>query len=591
MTDTQELLDRVRAVGVEPTRVELKTAEHGCPASVRETISAFANGEGGTILLGVDDNGRCVDIDADAVRNALVQRAADDMEPPVRGEIEVEIVDGTRRIVRFDVPEFQAHQKPCHVKTKGTYGGSYIRGGDGDRRLTAYEIDRLLENRRQPEHDRQPVPAARLDDLDQDLISPVLARMRRSRPRAFAHLDDTSMLRALGIVSGEPDEPRPTLAGLLTYGHYPQKFFPQLFISVVALPTPTMGDPGPRGERFLDNQTCEGPVPAMLLDAMAVVEKNMTRAAVISGLGRSDRYEYPLEVVRELLVNAVMHRDYSPMGCAAQIQVELYPDRLVVRSPGGFYGGVSAESMGAPGISMSRNMILAKLLTDTPLAGGHEMIAENRGSGIPTIMRTLHRQGMAPAEFSENLQRVEVTVPHHALLTDDALLWLHQLGQPGLSNTQQQALAVMRQGKSVRNATLQGWGLDSAQATRELGALVRAGLAEKHGDKSGSTYLLSPQVAPRQQLALPLDESDQQPGPKSAPADTIIELVEAHPRGEVTTTEVARALGIGNRAALNRIRRLVDAGLLEPTAATRSPRQSYRRPTHSTPTHATSLPT
>lgn len=125
----------------------------------------------------------------------------------------------------------------------------------------------------------------------------------------------------------------PTLAGLLCLGSYPQQFFPQLFMSFVSIPSTELGVPGQRGERFLDKQSLDGPVPVILAEALAALQRNMNKAAAVRGLWREDRFDYPVEVLRELLVNAIMHRDCSPAARGTQIQVELYADRLVVRSP------------------------------------------------------------------------------------------------------------------------------------------------------------------------------------------------------------------------------------------------------------------
>lgn len=122
----------------------------------------------------------------------------------------------------------------------------------------------------------------------------------------------------------------------------------------------------------------------------------MTRAAHVTGVGRRDRYEYPVEVIRELIVNAVMHRDYSPLARGSQVQVELYPDRLTVRSPGGIFGAVDVAQFGSSGVTSSRNATLARLLSDLTISKSQESVCENRGSGIPTIMTSLRTAGMAP---------------------------------------------------------------------------------------------------------------------------------------------------------------------------------------------------
>lgn len=564
--DTQGLVDDLRQRRAELTDVEVKAATGGCPSSLRETLSAFANRGGGTILLGLANRTfEAVPINADALRDAVAGMAANDLTPPLTPHIEIEVIDDGKRIVRVDVPELDPVEKPCYVTNQGRYSGAYVRNGEGDRRLTHYEIDRLLENRAQPEFDRQPVRAT-LNDLVPDLVDSYLTRVAEQRPRAFQGLDRLERMRRLGLVAIEEGHPRPTLAALLTLGTYPQEFFPQLFISVVALPTPRMGDPGPSGERFLDNLSCDGPIPEMVETAVASIRRNMTRAALIEGIGRTDRYEYPLEVVRELVLNAVLHRDYSPGALGTQIQIELYPDRLVVRSPGGFYGSVEPGTLGEPDVSSTRNSLLARILADIPSGEGSHMLVENRGSGIPTVLRTLNRAGMRPPDFDGNFRRVQVTVPRHALLTPEILNWIGSLGEPDLTEAQVQALAVLMTGTPVRNQTLRGWGLHAADATRALTDLVDRGLITKVGDRRGASYTLSDEISVQGDLLASMSGEDRR--------DRIVELVARH--GELKITELQTMVRASRPTLVRDLNTLVTEGRVEATAPARSRHRAYR---------------
>ncbi len=572
------MVDALRARGAESTRVEVKAGVGGLPKSLLETISAFANGAGGTILVGLDDRTfRPVGIDAEAIRDGLAGMASDSVHPPVRGDIEIEVIDDDHRVVRFDVPEVHPGDKPCYVKSRGRYSGSYIRAGDGDRRLSQYEIDRLVENSTQPSHDREIVVDARMTDLDPALLDPYLDHMRSTRTRAFVNFDRDELLRNLGVAVLSEGVLRPTLGGLLVFGRYPQQYFPQLFLSIVVLPGTSMGDLGPGGERFLDNRSIEGPLPHLAADAVTTITRHLARTSVMQDGQRVERLEYPLEVVRELIVNALMHRDYSPLSRGAQVQVELYADRFVVRSPGGFYGLVQPEDLGGPDVSSSRNELIAKLLTDTALPGTGHMVAENRGSGIPTVLRVLNRAGMAPPTFSADLRRVEVTVPHDALLTSEVLGWVRSLGQSDLTQAQVQALAVMRDGSSVRNQTLQGWGLHSADATRDLTNLVHRGLAVKDGDRKWASYRLAPSWAPPNISVGRPSLFDSIPDVIAAPGPRGQRILDFFSSGEeLTASQIKDALGVSRATVDNDIGLLIDAGLVIPTAPARSRRRAYR---------------
>jgi len=128
----------------------------------------------------------------------------------------------------------------------------------------------------------------------------------------------------------------------------------------------------------------------------------------------------PEVALREAIVNALVHRDYSVGARGTQVQIEMYPDRLLVRSPGGLYGPVAIEELGLRGTSSSRNRALLKILADAPFEDGRT-VCENVGSGIFTMRRAMADAGMEPPVFSDNVSTFEVTFPNHPLLDQDTL--------------------------------------------------------------------------------------------------------------------------------------------------------------------------
>lgn len=419
-TNTAELIENLRRSQAENGRVEVKAAAGGFPKSVLETVSAFANGDGGTILLGLTDPAEGLQpvegFNAQAVHDASVEVIRSKITPRPPVDIQIEAADEQHRIVRIDVLPGDPTQKPYYIEANGMYNGSYQRVGEADIRLTKYEIDRLLENRSQPRYDEELVSEASFKDLSPTLVSAYVARLREEQPRVFAALSDREVLLQARILRIDSEGREvPTLGALLAMGSYPQAFFPQLIMSVVVLPGEELGEVTEDGRRFLDNHSCTGPIPSMLDEAMGVLVRNMRKTSTMeglnsSGIGRVERYEYPLEAIRELLVNALMHRDYSPGARGSQVQVELYTNRLVVRSPGGIYGAVTIRDFGQPGVSSTRNSYLASILTDLPDPGTGRLIAENRASGIPTVLRALKEAGLPAPQFADRLLYVQVTL-------------------------------------------------------------------------------------------------------------------------------------------------------------------------------------
>ncbi|WP_330183427.1 putative DNA binding domain-containing protein [Nocardia sp. NBC_01503] len=577
--DTAAIVSRMRRIGADLAEVEVKAAGGGFPKSVAETLSAFSNGSGGVLLLGLSEHdgfAPAPGFDAKAVRDALAVVCADLMDPPLRIDIDIQEFEDAL-IVVAEVPELDPIDKPCFVKARGQYQGSFVRGGDGDRRLTHYEVSQLLSNRTQPAYDLEPVRGATRIDLDDELVRGLVNRARQRQPRAFAKLSDDQALVRLNVLTEDDGTLRPTLGGLIALGSYPQQFFPQLFISVVVLPGTEMGDQSVSGVRFLDNVTADGPISVMLAEASAALQRNMRRAAVIDGLFREDRYEYPLEVIRELLVNALMHRDYSPGVRGTQVQVELYRDRLVVKSPGGLYGNVVAPLLGTSmQVSSSRNAALARLLSDLPGdSTGYHAVSENRGSGLPSVMTALRRVGMSPAAFDVTPGHVHVTVPQSALLGMEVVEWIGTLGQQGLTNPQHLALAMMRSTGRVTNAMLQAWGVDRTSAGAALKDLVDRGLAVVTGGRRYASYQLT---FPFDEEAFYLDSASElasvaEGSGIDADLDAIVQAIAA---GHDSTKSLEAILGMNYQAVLRRLNKLIDRGAIERLYPRNDRRQRYR---------------
>ncbi|MFC5381647.1 ATP-binding protein [Aquipuribacter nitratireducens] len=578
------LVARVRRLGTDTARIEVKAAAGGLPKSTGETLSAFQNTSGGVVLLGLAESEGfrpAEGFNASAVRDALAGLCADAMEPPLRAEIDIVPFEG-REVVVLEVPPLDPVMQPSHIRTKGAYAGSFFRSGDGDRRLTHYEVTQLLSNRSQPLHDTEVVPTATLDDLSDTAVDVLGSRLATSSSRAFSGLTREQMLIRAGAATRDHDGTvRPTVAGVLCLGEYPQQFFPQLLVSFVALPGSTLGDTAPDGTRFLDNAVCDGTIPQMLEGVLAACRRNMRTAAVIRGSGREDRHDYPVEVIRELVVNALLHRDYSAGARGTQVQVELFPDRLVVKSPGGLFGNVVPSQLGVEEVSSTRNATLARLLADVPGADGLP-VSENRGSGLSFVMARLRRAGMSPPSFDVTPAHVHVTVPQQALLEPDTVAWIGSLTDAHLTDEQHIALALMRTTGTVSNEMLRAWGVGSHDATAALRGLVDKGLAVKLGGRRYATYELAatpPDGAGfhgADQLSIvgveDDDAKDPRPGApvprgRDAGLEAVIQAVRA---GADSTRTITETLGVSVATTTRRVNALLTEGRLGQTAGPHS---------------------
>jgi ATP-dependent DNA helicase RecG len=387
---------------------EAKAAVSDVPKNIGETISAFANLHGGLIILGIseDDNFKpAKGFNADKIY-AQMQTAGEAMTPVIRMEIEKVEFEG-HLLVAARVPELNPDQKPCFISSRGRYQGSFIRTGDGDKKLSTYEISRMMENAQQPRHDLEPVLEATANDLDKKVIAAIIKKNREMSPRIFGQLSDEIILIQTGILVKINGKLHPTLAGLLAAGIYPQRFYPQLMISFAVYPGTSKSDGLASGIRYSDSRDIVGSIPNMLLDAIEQVNRHMNTGAMIEGALRKDVPDYPTVAVREAIANALQHRDYSPEGRGSQVQLNMYADRLEIINPGGLYGAASPESLGTAGISATRNQYLSSILAYTPFNDGY--VVENKGTGFMMIRSSLAEALMPPPIVKSNYSFFKLT--------------------------------------------------------------------------------------------------------------------------------------------------------------------------------------
>jgi ATP-dependent DNA helicase RecG len=569
--DLDVVITGLRLAGAEFEDVEAKRAAGGVPENLPATLAAFANARGGLVILGLDERRGFAATgvpDATATRNAVVSTAREKLTPPPTMSVEITPFEGVNLVVAEVEPPPPA-QLPCYVTSKGLYGGAYVRVGDSDQRMTPYEVDRLRENTAQPRWDDEPVLQATVQDLNRDSYSRLVENARRRSPRVFANATEADALAMLGVLVRHEGILMPSLAGLLSVGRFPQQFFPQLMLSVAVYPHAERGRSGPGGIRFLDSAALAGAVPDMVVDALQVVQRNMRVVSRVIDAGRLDQWEIEPEVIREAIVNALMHRDYSPQARGTQVQVDVFPDRVEVSSPGGLFGNVSLEGLGESGTSSSRNPRLAALLQEVgdPVTG--RPVAENRGSGVSLMIdRVRQDTGVVPI-FTANLDQFRVVIPRGSPVTPE---FLGALGQhvdvTRLSDTQVAVLALSHSGYDVDQALFRRLGLPPGEARKELVNLVALGLLRSRQARDDGPYRLS----------VDLSSGSQVPPPPQLPGNGLGTTVMAalHEVEDASREELQRATGATRSRLTSVLQELVDLGFVEATAPPHSPNRRYR---------------
>jgi ATP-dependent DNA helicase RecG len=488
-----KLIEAVRRSRFEGSEIEVKAAHRGLPHRLYETLSAFANHtDGGVVLLGLDEDQAfaVVGVAEPQQRLAELGDMASRMIPPLRLTPIVIQVEGNPVIV-FEVPECSYRRKPCYYGPSGLNSGAYIRVGNSNRRMTDYEIFTYVSSRGQPVYDREPVRSAKLEDLDQEKVVGYLSRIKREQVRLWRRLrlaekPYPEQLCALDLAVRLNGDLHPTLAGLLVFGVWPQKYFPSLMITFVHYPGTEPGIKGPRGERFLDNRKFNGRLDEMVEDAVQRVVSNMRHGTLVEGIFHQTVLEYPEEAVREAIANAVAHRDYSAQALGSQIRIEMYADRLVVITPGGLHGPVNEENLEEE--LATRNQLLMRLLEEMG-------IVENRGSGIPAMIAAMREAHLEPPQFQDTRASFRVIFKNHTLLDPETVDWLSQFARYPLTDAQRMALAYLRMNRRMTNSDYRRLNNTSTvDATRELRELVDLSLIEMHGTRRWAYYTLSENI-------------------------------------------------------------------------------------------------
>ena len=414
--DLIELAKRVQAQQAEAQTVEVKAAHRGCPSKLRDTLSSFSNrNSGGILLFGLDENEHFAAVGVYNLQDLQkkVTEQCNQMQPLVRALFTTAEYEGVW-ICSAEIPSVAYAERPCYYIGAGIQNGSYVRVGDADRHMTDYEIYCFEAYRNRMHDDERVIERATADFLDKDLLNAFLTERRISRPQ-FAQMNDTQAMEMLSITRNGV----PTIAGLLNFCVYPQGFLPELGITGIVVPGTEIGDTADSGARFLDNKRMEGTIANMFSETMAFCMRNMKTATIIDPETgkRCDKTEYPVSAIREAVLNALIHRDYSIYTEGTPVQIDFFSDRLEIHSPGSLYGRMSVEDLGFAHPD-ARNPVLAVMtgsLTD----------AEHRYSGIPTMRRAMQEAGLPAPVFINRQNEFVVVLYNHPAEPENPVITSH----------------------------------------------------------------------------------------------------------------------------------------------------------------------
>lgn len=397
--ELRDLIAHIQIRGYEGQTVEVKAARQGCPEKLYDTISAFSNqNSGGTFVFGLDEKSGFAKVgvyDAQDLERKVMEYC-EQMTPIVRPQF-TEVDEDGLTFVSAEIPPVDITERPCFKTAKGRLRGSYIRVGDGDKPMTEYEVYSYEAFRKKYQDDIRPAERASVQSLDMPKVEEYLARKRHERPN-LANLSEEQQYELTGITR----DGKVTMVALLLFGLYPQAFYPQLSIIATCVPAEKIGILDSDGNRFTDTKRIEGTLPDMLDGALAFVRANMRTATKIDKETgkRIDIPQYPMDAVREAVLNALVHRDYSMHTEGMPIQLVMYTNRIEITNPGGLYGRLTIDQLGNAQPD-TRNPVLVTAMETLGKT-------ENRYSGIPTIRFAMENRGLPEPVFLD--QRSEFSV-------------------------------------------------------------------------------------------------------------------------------------------------------------------------------------
>lgn len=439
--------------------------------AIAETLAALANANGGVVLLGVTAKGVPQTIANLTTLRELVLEATLLTEPP--------LILPTPQIVtssRGDVVVVQVPPGLPHIY--GLQGQYLTRSGGQNRPLPPAELRRLLLERDDTGFERQPLPAATLADFEAQTLERYLDRIAVPPDE-----EPVQTLLARGCVIDNGGQLTPTVAGILLFGRNPQRFLRSAEIICVRYMGEQMDDEFVR-------QDITGTLAEQIRQAEAFVTSNMRRGMKLNRLAREETTEYPIPVIREAIVNAVAHRDYSVRG--EGIRLVMYHDRLEIYSPGRLPGHVTLDNLKDE--RFSRNEAIVAVLSDLGYI-------ERLGYGIDRMIGAMQAAGLPAPLFAETTAGFKVTLSASVPLPTAPLAGGVQSGRTlatpppppeRLNERQEQALLYVQQHGRITNSDLQEMVPDVSPETirRDLADLVERNLLIRIGAKKATYYIL-----------------------------------------------------------------------------------------------------
>jgi len=331
--------------------------------SIAKSIVCFANTDGGQLIIGVSDLGDIVGIgDLDEVMRKIDDVVFNRCEPSIGILQETVDMEGVIVLI-INIPK--GEQRPYRTKS----GKFYIRSGNRCRQASWQEVRRLYQTSESIFYDENPISKASPRNLDIGYFKTFLEKYLDISPEESLI---ENYLENLKVITHDK---KPTLAGILFFGENPQRFIPYAKIIAAYIPGMDVSIPP------FDKKDLEGKISDILENSLKFLRLYLKEEHRIKGFEPELYPELPIEVLREGIVNAIAHRDYT---IGASIRIFIFEDRIEIRTPGKLPNSVSIENM-KTSIHVLRNPIIYNLLNKMGMV-------TDVGSGVPRMIKIIRER-------------------------------------------------------------------------------------------------------------------------------------------------------------------------------------------------------
>jgi ATP-dependent DNA helicase RecG len=376
----------------ESVTLELKRELPEKLTKIYRTVIGFANRFGGQIIIGIADSGEIIGInenDAHEILEILGKSIYESCVPAILPQLCLQRIED-KTVVVIEVSP--GNQKPYYIKSLGITEGIFIRTGRSTVKATPQVQDELIWSARGKSPDSRPMYDTDLSYINIKAFNKFLSQRKQQSEK----VEELLALRNYGIVTQDQGQDIPTLGGLLLFGEEPQALITEAFLIVTEYE-------GTKGRNIRATKDCTGSLFAQYSSAYEFILSKLEYSFVISSRKRKEVCEIPEIAIREVLVNAIVHRNYQ---IQAPTKVSVYQDRVEIFSPGSFPGPLDSSCLKA-GLTYIRNACITRTFREAGLI-------EKLGSGFITLFDSYSAAGLPEPRVESDGEYVKCILPRYS---------------------------------------------------------------------------------------------------------------------------------------------------------------------------------